>query len=60
MPPAMGCLYVADTNFQMPVTFVAATNEGQVDGNSDAPGCDYRLGTRDGTKLRADLERMGA
>jgi hypothetical protein len=27
LPPAVGCLNVANANFQMPVTFLAATNE---------------------------------
>ncbi|HUB47171.1 MAG TPA: hypothetical protein VMB73_19480, partial [Acetobacteraceae bacterium] len=51
---------VANANFQMSVTFLAATNECRVCGDGDAHGYRYRLGCRDVTKLLADLERMGA
>ena len=60
LPPAVGCLEVANANFQMPVTFLAATNECRVHSDGDADGCRYRLGRWHVTKLLADLERVGA
>ena len=60
LPAAVGCLDVANANFQMPLTFLATTNECRVRSDGDAHGCRYRLGCRDVTKLPADLERMGA
>ena len=38
LSPAVGCLDVANTNFQMPVTCLAATNECRIRGHSDAHG----------------------
>ena len=39
LPPAVGCLDVANANFQMPVTFLAATSQCRVHGDGDAHGC---------------------
>ena len=60
LSPTVGCLDVANTNFQMPLTFLAATNECRVGGYGDAHGCRCRLGWWDITKLLADLECVGA
>src|SRR3984885_111605 len=60
LPPAVGCLDVANANFPMPVTFLAATNECRVRGDGDARGCRNRLGCREVTKLLADFEHVGA
>ena len=60
LPPTVGCFDVANANLQMPFTFLAATNERRIRGDGDARCWRYRLGRWDVTKLRADLERVGA
>ena len=60
LPPTVGCLDVANANFQMPVTFLAATNECRVSGDGDARGGRYRLGHWDVTKLCAYLRSVWA
>src|SRR5208337_4017053 len=60
LPPAVGCLNVADADLQMPFAVVAATDESRVYRDRDARRRGRRLDRGGVAKSLADLERMAA